>query len=122
MSFRLRNMTWQLVTHPEGGRVNAELLIRADIFPMEQLALTVVCDVGTSARPVSCGTRSPRNRRMTEKICRPYPDNAGYKTIGYVPPCVVCKSSNCWDAYLAWEKKAGITRDPTERPPDKSDA
>lgn len=46
------------------------------------------------------------------KICRPYPENAGYKPIGYVPPCTVCGSSDCWDAYLAWEKKAGIKRDP----------
>jgi hypothetical protein len=45
------------------------------------------------------------------KICREYPPNAGYKTIGYIPPCAVCRSGKCWDAYLTWEKGIGITRD-----------
>ena len=48
---------------------------------------------------------------LQSKICRPYPPNAGYKTIGHVPPCVVCRSCKCWDAYLTWERGLGITRD-----------
>lgn len=52
-----------------------------------------------------------------KEICRPYPENAGYKTIGYIPPCKVCGSGDCWDAYLAWEKSIGINRNASEQPP-----
>ena len=48
---------------------------------------------------------------LQAKICREYPPNAGYKTIGYIPPCAVCKSGKCWDAYLMWERSIGITRE-----------
>jgi hypothetical protein len=47
------------------------------------------------------------------KLCRKYPENAGYKTVGYIPPCKKCGSSDCWDAYLTWERGIGIFRERT---------
>lgn len=52
------------------------------------------------------------------KLCREYPENAAYKTIGSIPACRVCGYSDCWDAYLAWEKKAGIKLNASEHPKD----
>lgn len=49
--------------------------------------------------------------------CRPFPENATYKTVG-LGPCPKCDSLDCWNFYLAWEKQAGITFNASEHPPD----
>lgn len=41
------------------------------------------------------------------KPCRPFPENASYKMIGYTP-CSVCKTNDCWLGYLEWEVRSGI--------------
>jgi hypothetical protein len=45
--------------------------------------------------------------------CRPYPDDATFKTIALY--CERCKTTGeCWDRYLRWEKDAGITLNKSE--------
>jgi hypothetical protein len=41
--------------------------------------------------------------------CRPYPDDATFKTIGdHVIRCARCQSSDCWDGYLLWEIRTAV--------------
>ena len=72
----------------------------------EKLYKTLWPDHGPKPEP-------PNRLQESMAICRDYPENAGHKTIGCVPPCRKCGSSDCWDAYLTWERGIGIYRERT---------